>query len=123
MKTHHKIQQYVCNQCPKKFTQVTSLNQHLLVHSGICSFACSQCPEKTFKQQSQLNQHMIKKHGAFDASKLPQPNLLQSKSSDALKFKCNVCFSAYAHESMLKKHMQRHIKDRYTLSFASTFDD
>lgn len=22
MKTHHKIQQYVCNQCPKKFTQV-----------------------------------------------------------------------------------------------------
>ena len=31
MKTHHKIQQYVCSQCPKKYHTVTQLN-HLGTH-------------------------------------------------------------------------------------------
>lgn len=34
MKTHHKIQQYVCNQCPKKFTQV---RQSVLILSTLLS--------------------------------------------------------------------------------------
>lgn len=121
MKSHHKIQQYVCNQCPRRFTQVTSLNQHLLLHSGFTGLVCPQCPEKTFKQQTQLQQHM-KTHGLsfpFECSKCPEKFLQLAHFNqhmalhEEFKFRCTMCTSSFNQEALLKKHMQRHIDGRY----------
>lgn len=121
MKSHHKIQQYVCNQCPRRFTQVTSLNQHLLLHSGFSGLVCPQCPEKTFKQQAQLQQHM-KTHGLsfpFECSKCEEKFLQLAHFNqhmalhEEFKFRCNMCSSSFNQESLLKKHMQRHIDGRF----------
>lgn len=121
MKTHHKIQQYVCNQCPKRFTQVTSLNQHLLVHSGIRGFFCPTCPDKTFKQQSHLQQHMKKHHGLmfpYECTKCDEKFLQIShlhqhlKVHEECKYRCEFCVASFTQEVLLKKHIQRHIDGR-----------
>lgn len=121
MKTHHKIQQYVCNQCPRKFTQVTQLNLHLTTHTGIREFFCPQCPNKSFKQQSHLLQHM-KTHGTdfgYPCSKCDEKFLQLShlehhmKMHDTFKYKCEMCPSSFNQEVLLKKHIQRHIDGRY----------
>lgn len=121
MKSHHKIQQYVCNQCPRRFTQVTSLNQHLLLHSGLSGLICPQCPEKTFKQQTQLHQHM-KTHGLsfpYECTKCDEKFLQMAHFNqhmalhEEFKFRCTMCSSSFNQESLLKKHMQRHIEGRY----------
>lgn len=121
MKSHHKIQQYVCNQCPRRFTQVTSLNQHLLLHSGFSGLVCPQCPDKTFKQQTQLHQHM-KTHGLsfpFECNKCEEKFLQLAHFNqhmalhEEFKFRCTMCSSSFNQEALLKKHMQRHIDGRY----------
>lgn len=121
MKSHHKIQQYVCNQCPRRFTQVTSLNQHLLLHSGFSGLVCPQCPDKTFKQQAQLQQHM-KTHGLsfpFECNKCEEKFLQLAHFNqhmalhEEFKFRCTMCSSSFNQEALLKKHMQRHIDGRY----------
>lgn len=123
MKSHHKIQQYVCNQCPRRFTQVTSLNQHLLLHSGFTGLVCPQCPEKTFKQQTQLQQHM-KTHGLqfpFECTKCDEKFLQMAHFTqhmaqhDDFKFRCQMCSSSFNQETLLKKHIQRHIDGRWVV--------
>lgn len=120
MKTHHKVQQYCCPQCSKKFTQVTSLNQHLQGHAGITGYYCPRCPEKSFKQQSQLHTHM-KSHGLafpFECEKCDekflQPGHLDHhmRMHDEFKYKCNVCPTSFNQETLLKKHEQRHLEGR-----------
>lgn len=119
MKSHHKIQQYVCNQCPRRFTQVTSLNQHLLLHSGLTGLVCPQCPEKTFKQQTQLQQHM-KTHGLnfpFECNKCEEKFLQLAHYTqhmslhDEFKYRCTMCSSSFNQEALLKKHIQRHVSE------------
>lgn len=121
MKSHHKVQQYCCNVCSKKFTQVTSLNQHLQAHAGVTGYYCPRCPEKNFKLQSQLHTHM-KTHGQafpYECSKCDEKFLQQShldqhlKMHDEFKFKCDICPSSFNQESLLKKHVQRHVEGRY----------
>lgn len=123
MKTHHKIQQYVCNQCPRKFTQVSQLNIHLTSHTGIREFFCPQCPNKSFKQQSHLLQHM-KIHGTdigYPCTKCDEKFLQLThlehhmKMHETFKFKCEMCPSSFNQEPLLKKHIQRHIDGRYLM--------
>lgn len=123
MKTHHKIQQYVCNQCPRKFAQVSQLNIHLTSHTGIREFFCPQCPNKSFKQQSHLLQHM-KIHGTdigYPCEKCDEKFLQLThlehhmKMHDTCKFKCEMCPSSFNQEALLKKHIQRHIDGRYLM--------
>lgn len=103
MKSHHKIQQYACNQCPRRFTQVTSLNQHLLLHTGFSGFYCPQCPDKTFKQQSQLHTHM-KTHGL------------------SFPYSCSLCEEKFLQMAHLSHHMKMHEEYKYRwVSFAVFF--
>lgn len=119
MKTHHKIQQYVCNQCPKKFSTVTQLNHHLATHSGDLGFTCPQCPDKTFKQQSHLQQHM-KIHGTnfgFSCTKCDEKFIQQFHLENHMRqhgqYACSMCSSSFHDETSLKKHIQKHIDGRY----------
>jgi uncharacterized Zn-finger protein len=96
MKTHHKIQQYVCSQCPRKFHTVTQLNHHLGTH-GITiktqiaprgEYGCTLCPTY-FNDEAQLKRH-IQRHteGRF----FPCPSI-----------NCNEGFSS---KNQLNKHLQ-----------------
>uniref|UniRef100_T1GBW1 C2H2-type domain-containing protein n=1 Tax=Megaselia scalaris TaxID=36166 RepID=T1GBW1_MEGSC len=112
---------YCCNICPKKFTQVTSLNTHLQAHAGLVGYCCPQCPDKMFKQQSQLQSHM-KSHGLsfpYECAKCDEKFLhLQHldkhlKMHEEYKYKCDLCTSSFNQEESLKKHQQRHLDGRY----------
>lgn len=96
MKTHHKIQQYVCSQCPKKFHTVTQLNHHLGTH-GITiktqiaprgDYACSLCPT-FFNDESQLKRHM-------------------QRHNEGRYFPCNIagCSEGFSSKNQLNKHLQ-----------------
>lgn len=100
MKTHHKIQQYVCSQfqCAKKFHTVTQLNHHLGTH-GITiktqiaprgEFSCNLCPT-FFNEESQLKRH-IQRH------------------TEGRYFPCTVsgCAEGFSSKNQLNKHLQNH---------------
>lgn len=103
MKTHHKIQQYVCSQCPRKFHTVTQLNHHLGTH-GITiktqmaprgEYSCNQCPT-FFNDESQLKRH-IQRH------------------AEGRFFTCTVpgCSDSYSSKNQLNKHLQNHHPNEY----------
>ncbi|XP_058062467.1 zinc finger protein 883 [Anopheles bellator] len=120
MKTHHKTTLYVCNQCPRKFSQVTQLNLHLITnHSSARGFFCPQCPNKSFKQQSHLQQHM-KIHGTnfgYSCTKCEEKFIQESHLVLHMKqhgdYACTMCTMTFNDEVLLKKHVQRHIDGRY----------
>lgn len=104
MKTHHKIQQYVCSQCPKKFHTVTQLNHHLGTH-GITiktqiaprgEYACNLCPT-FFNDEAQLKRH-IQRH------------------ADGRYFPCNVsgCNEGFSSKNQLNKHVQNQHPNDFT---------
>uniref|UniRef100_A0A182QGF6 C2H2-type domain-containing protein n=1 Tax=Anopheles farauti TaxID=69004 RepID=A0A182QGF6_9DIPT len=120
MKTHHKTTLYVCNQCPRKFSQVTQLNLHLITnHSSSRGFFCPQCPDKSFKQQSHLQQHM-KIHGTnfgYSCTKCEEKFIQESHLLLHMKqhgdYACTMCTMTFNDEVLLKKHVQRHVDGRY----------
>ncbi|XP_050083788.1 zinc finger protein 883 isoform X1 [Anopheles aquasalis] len=120
MKTHHKTTLYVCNQCPRKFSQVTQLNLHLITnHSSTRGFFCPQCPDKSFKQQSHLQQHM-KIHGTnfgYSCSKCEEKFIQESHLVLHMKqhgdYACTMCSMTFNDEVLMKKHVQRHIDGRF----------
>lgn len=103
MKTHHKIQQYVCSQCPRKFHTVTQLNHHLATHGIIIKaqmaprgeFGCNMCPV-TFHDEPQLKRH-IQKH-------------LEGRFIPCTVVGCNEGFST---KNQLNKHLQNQHPHEY----------
>jgi Zinc finger, C2H2 type len=103
MKTHHKIQQYVCSQCPKKYHTVTQLNHHLGTH-GITiktqiaprgEYACNLCPT-FFNDEAQLKRH-IQRH------------------ADGRFFPCTTsgCNEGFSSKNQLNKHLQNQHPNEY----------
>lgn len=110
MKTHHKIQQYVCSQCPKKFHTVTQLNHHLSTH-GITiktqiaprgEYACNLCPT-FFNDESQLKRHM-------------------QRHTEGRYFPCNIegCTEGFPSKNQLNKHLQNQHQNEYHRKKEST---
>jgi len=97
MKTHHKIQQYVCSQCPRKYHTVTQLNHHLANHHGIViktqiaprgDYLCNVCPA-SFEEDSLLKRH-VQKH------------------AEGRFIQCPVvgCIDGFSTKNQLNKHLQ-----------------
>jgi DNA-directed RNA polymerase subunit RPC12/RpoP len=103
MKTHHKIQQYVCSQCPRKFHTVTQLNHHLATHGIVVKpqiavrgdYVCSMCPQ-SFNDETQLKRH-IQKH--LEGRVIP----------------CTIigCTDTFSTKNQLNKHLQNHHPNEY----------
>ncbi|KAK7497627.1 hypothetical protein BaRGS_00011022 [Batillaria attramentaria] len=83
----HKLN---CPYCPRSFPWVSSLNRHLLTHTGQKPFKCPRCPV-TFSTKSNRERHLIRKHGV---------NMLDPASRQTMDrpYKCN----------LLKHYKERH---------------
>uniref|UniRef100_A0A8C6KDC7 C2H2-type domain-containing protein n=1 Tax=Nothobranchius furzeri TaxID=105023 RepID=A0A8C6KDC7_NOTFU len=49
---------FACDLCGQRFSHKTSLNRHVLVHTGQKPFACELCGQR-FSQKTCLNRHVL----------------------------------------------------------------
>ena len=52
----HNADRFECEMCDKFFSQKRLLKRHLVVHSNVCAYKCSNCKE-SFKHYNQLYRH------------------------------------------------------------------
>ncbi|CAL1532376.1 unnamed protein product [Lymnaea stagnalis] len=93
---------FSCPYCPRCFPWLSSLNRHLLTHTGQKPFKCPRCPV-TFSTKSNRERHLIRKHNV---------NMMDpaSRSTMDRPYKCHICvFSSFSTHSNLVKHY----KDRH----------
>ncbi|KAH9491643.1 hypothetical protein Btru_031106 [Bulinus truncatus] len=93
---------FSCPYCSRCFPWLSSLNRHLLTHTGQKPFKCPRCPV-TFSTKSNRERHLIRKHNV---------NMLDpaSRSTMDRPYKCHLCvFSSFSTQSNLIKHY----KDRH----------
>ena len=88
----HSPRTFVCpeDQCAKSFKSKEGLKQHLLVHSGVKNFICSQCGYAV-RTRHHLKLHILKKHTEMKKT-IP----------------CEVCGKLFRHISNLKCHFYTH---------------
>ena len=64
LKTHSKTHEasgrkkFSCSQCKAELYSKSSLNDHLLIHTGERKFECTECKDKAFKTRTDLKSHM-----------------------------------------------------------------
>ena len=69
----YKKKLFKCDVCSSTFTKSQSLENHMMIHTGLKPFKCETCPS-AFRKRSQFDSHMIMHKGI-------KP------------FKCDVCLS------------------------------
>ena len=63
IKTHSKA--YQCDVCCRKFSRLTMLNQHRVLHDNPNTYQCKIC-KKSYTQKRDLRNHLKKKHNESD---------------------------------------------------------
>ncbi|CAE1293120.1 RREB1 [Acanthosepion pharaonis] len=95
----HKLK---CPHCPRHFPWASSLNRHILTHTGEKPFECPKC-HVIFSTKSNRERHLTRKHGV---------NMLDPAARQTMDrpFKCHLCtFSSFA----TKENLLRHYRDRH----------
>ncbi|XP_034021041.1 zinc finger protein 551-like isoform X2 [Thalassophryne amazonica] len=96
-----RIRQHACTQCNKGFYQFSTLQQHLIIHSGEKPYSCKVCG-KTFGREGTLKEHQVTHSGE-------KP------------FHCEHCGKRCARKGDLKIHLLSHSEERpYSCSFCSS---
>ncbi len=85
----HSDEEWLCDSCPKKFTNPLSLKRHRSTHAEK-SLPCHVCG-KQFRSSSNLRQHML-------------------SHSDRRPFVCPVCQSGFKTKDKLQRHQKGHCK-------------
>ena len=88
----HSPRTFICSEedCSKSFKSKEGLKQHLLVHSGVKNFICSQCGYAV-RTKHHLKLHVLKKHTEMKKS-IP----------------CEICGKLFRHLTNLKCHQYTH---------------
>lgn len=81
-----------CPTCPKTFSRVTSLNNHMKTHSSEKAHSCSYCG-KCFSRVD-----LLKAHKRTHTGERP--------------YSCNMCSKTYAHPSQLRIHKRIHTGEK-----------
>ncbi|XP_069363449.1 zinc finger protein 530-like [Maniola hyperantus] len=83
---HTGIKQYQCSQCPNNYYTVSNLREHeRVVHERVLRYACDVCG-KMFYDRTHLRRHV-------------------DSHSDIKRFECEVCHSAFTRRCHWKKHL------------------
>ena len=108
----HKID---CPFCFRKFPWTSSLNRHILTHTGQKPYKCQDC-QLWFTTKSNRDRHQVRKHGGvLDFAH-------NSRNVSDRPFKCSKCPSSTfsSEENLIKHHYEKHLDMEYT---AHTMDD
>ncbi|CAH0396219.1 unnamed protein product [Bemisia tabaci] len=120
---------FACKLCSMSFKKYTSLEKHMVVHSKEKRFVCDFCPKK-YVQRSTVNFHMRLKHLRendptreekykcnFCAAKFATRSKFTEHANlmhqDKRPFRCNACQSTFLQKYLLVNHVKLcHLKER-----------
>ncbi|KAI4886526.1 hypothetical protein NFI96_034121 [Prochilodus magdalenae] len=88
LKSHRGKKKFVCHTCDRTFLSLSRYERHMLIHSGEKPYTCKVC-ERSFNQASHLKSHMRLHTGE-------KP------------FMCEQCGECFNHNVSLKNHLQQH---------------
>ncbi|XP_030629121.1 ras-responsive element-binding protein 1 [Chanos chanos] len=72
----NSVQKMTCPYCPRVFPWASSLQRHMLTHTGLKPYPCPQC-DAFFSTKSNCERHLLRKHGV--ASRTLQHNGSRNK--------------------------------------------
>ncbi|XP_042793916.1 ras-responsive element-binding protein 1 isoform X5 [Panthera leo] len=75
------LQKINCPHCPRVFPWASSLQRHMLTHTGQKPFPCQKC-DAFFSTKSNCERHQLRKHGVTNCSLRRNGLIPQSKESD-----------------------------------------
>lgn len=89
MKNHvpEEEKNLVCEFCDKRFAIKQRLQSHMVMHTGVSAYTCTQCP-KVFRNSSELNVHVAAVH---EKTKI---------------FACTFCDKKYGYPKTLRLHIK-----------------
>ncbi|KAM4688658.1 ras-responsive element-binding protein 1 isoform 2-T2 [Discoglossus pictus] len=77
----NSLQKITCPYCPRVFPWASSLQRHMLTHTGQKPYPCAKC-DAYFSTKSNCERHLLRKHGVANLSLRRNGLMPQSKESD-----------------------------------------
>ena len=136
-------QRLSCPYCTRKFPWASSLERHILTHTGQKPYKCTVCP-LWFTTKSNCDRHIVRKHGAAagdnanladveddeeeeeeEGFHLPpgMDKLRRDSTGSESPYKCHICDDGFADRSMALGHLQTgHPEEYASLAAKGAFD-
>ncbi|KAF7708934.1 ras-responsive element-binding protein 1 isoform X1 [Silurus meridionalis] len=77
----NSVQKMTCPFCPRVFPWASSLQRHMLTHTGQKPYPCPKC-EALFSTKSNCERHLLRKHGVTNRNLRQNGSLPKSKDSE-----------------------------------------
>ncbi|XP_067857894.1 ras-responsive element-binding protein 1 isoform X2 [Heptranchias perlo] len=78
----NSVQKITCPYCPRLFPWASSLQRHMLTHTGQKPYPCPKC-DAFFSTKSNCERHLLRKHGVANRSLRRNGLIAKSKPADA----------------------------------------
>lgn len=123
-----KKQKFKCTACGKTLTGITSIQRHMLTHTGEKNYTCHTC-KRSFGLKSSLKKHLAS-HREKDYKCSICDKILTSEKFlknheqqhiDENKFVCDICDCRFGLESSLKRHQITHKEKQHMCKFCNKF--